>query len=352
MCGRSLVGHALHAAQEVNPENIVVVVRHQAQRVSEEVLRICPHAIIAHQDDIPGTGRALWCGLQALPENIHGGVLVMAGDTPLLEGATLSQLAHRREENNVAVSVLTTHVADPTGYGRIMRSGSASEAEAGLGGNIFGVVEHKDADESQRAITEINTSTYCFDLDFIRTALGAIGTSNAQGEMYLTDAVALASEQKAGVASLVLEDSMQVEGCNDLVQLAGLRTEMNRRICEKWMREGAGIVDPHATWIDADCMLEADCVIEPGTLLRGKTQVSSGAVVGPGTFVNACIHENAHVAYLSLENVHIEPGTQIDGLAIAPELAEYPGISSLVPSEKSRDGDPDSSTRNLHQPQK
>ena len=163
---------------------------------------------------------------------------------------------------------------DPTGYGRVLR---------GADGGVVAIVEEKDADDEQRAIREINTSTYVFDADVLRSALGRLGRDNAAGEVYLTDVVALAHRDGRRVHALLTDDPATVEGVNDRVQLAAIRAELNRRILEEWMRAGVTIVDPATTWVDVDVELGQDVTLLPGTQLHGATVVSEGATVGPDT---------------------------------------------------------------------
>lgn len=309
LCGRTLLGHAIAAAGGVNPEHIVVVVRHDRDAVAAHALSCDERVIIADQDEIPGTGRAVWCALDALQTRgvTSGNVLVMAGDTPLLNASTLQGLyeAHTR-----AVTLASTVLEDATGYGRVLRDAA---------GDICGVVEHKDASPAQREIGEVNTSTYAFDLQFLRESLSGISTSNAQGEMYLTDVVADAYKQGKGVSSYIIEDSSLLEGCNDLVQLAHLRTEMTRRINEAWMRQGVSILSPEHTWIDVTVQLEADALIQPGTHLEGTTVVESGANIGPGTFRNVHIGALAQAHYAYAENCRIGAGEELAPFTVLPE---------------------------------
>ena len=306
MCGRSLLGHAIHAARGLNPEHVSVVVRHQRDRVAAHALEVDGGLIIADQDEIKGTGRAVWCGLEALPADLEGPIVVMAGDTPLLNTETLAGLVDNLGEN--AVTVLTTNVPDATGYGRILRDES---------GAICGVVEHADASDAQREIREINTSTYAFDAAFLRENLGKLGAANAQGEMYLTDIVELASASGAGVGDLVLEDSWLVEGCNDLAQLATLRGEMNRRIVHDWMVSGVSVIDPATTYIDVDVEIEHDCKILPGTALHGHTRLASGAIVGPGELTDTTVEEGAVASHVVATGAHVPAGSTLPPYSIA-----------------------------------
>ena len=277
--GRSLLGHAVAAARSLSPEQLVVVVRHERDRVAGHVEQIDPAVIIADQDEVKGTGRAVRCGLDALPAQPAGTVVVTYGDVPLLSGELLADLVAVHEVAGTAATVLTAHVADPTGYGRVLRDDV---------GAVLGIVEHKDATEEQRAVTEINSGIYAFDAKVLVDALGRIGTDNSQGEMYLTDVLALARADGLAVAAFGTDDVWQVEGVNDRVQLAALGRELNRRTIERWMRAGVTVVDPATTWVDADVVLEADSTLLPGTQLHGVCRVAAGATVGPDTTLTDC----------------------------------------------------------------
>ena len=272
--GRSLLVHAVTAAEGTSPSELVVVLRHERERVAQHLSDHAPEVVIADQDEIPGTGRAVQCGLDAVTAT-SGTVLVTYGDVPLLDPGTLRRLVAGHEEAAAAVTVLTARVPDPTGYGRILRSADGTEVE--------GIVEHKDATADQHAIDEINSGIYAFDLEVLRGALERIGTDNAQGEMYLTDVLSVARADGRSVRAVLTSDVMMVEGVNDRVQLAQLGAEMNRRILERHMRAGVTIVDPSTTWIDADVSIGQDATILPGVQLHGATDIGDEAVIGPDT---------------------------------------------------------------------
>jgi len=292
--GRSLLGHAVTAARGLDPERLAVVVRHERDAVAAHALELDADVMVVDQDEIPGTGRAVQCALGALdaathaaslvhaepghggeraPRGLEGAVVVMAGDTPLLDAGTLAELLRAHGEDGNAVTVLTTTVENPFGYGRILREGGA----------VVGVVEERDATPEQREIREINTSTYVFDAAVLREALGAVDQDNDQGEVYLTDVVALAHRKGLSVRAISVDDSWLVEGVNDRAQLAALGTELNRRTVESWMREGVTVVDPATTWVDVDVELSRDVTLLPGTQLHGATRVGQGSTVGPDT---------------------------------------------------------------------
>ncbi|MCB7137017.1 bifunctional UDP-N-acetylglucosamine diphosphorylase/glucosamine-1-phosphate N-acetyltransferase GlmU [Cellulosimicrobium marinum] len=296
IAGRSLLGHVLVAARSLDPELLAVVVRHERDRVAEHAQSVDAGVLVVDQDEVPGTGRAVQCALAALDAKLHaqavvdgvpdgaegrglgdgleGPVVVTAGDTPLLDGGTLAQLLAAHVADGNAVTMLTTELADATGYGRVVRDAA---------GDVQRIVEHKDASADERAIREINASIYVFDAAVLRRGLGTLGRDNAQGEVYLTDVVAAARAEGDTVRALLSDDPTVVEGVNDRVQLATLRAELNRRVLEDWMREGVTVVDPATTWVDVDVELARDVTLLPGTQLHGATVVAEGATIGPDT---------------------------------------------------------------------
>ena len=270
--GTTLLGHAVRAARHTGAEHVSVVVRHAREQVVEFCTAFDDGLVIADQDEVKGTGRAVECGLEALPPDLAGTVLVTYGDVPLLTGETLVALTEGHLQAGSAVSVVTAHLEDPTGYGRVVRDAD---------GRVVRIVEHKDASEEERALTEINSGIYAFDAVLLRQALARVGTDNAQGEKYLTDVVQIARESGREVRAHVVDDPWQTEGVNDRVQLATLGRVLNERTCERHMRAGVTIVDPATTWVDVDVSIGQDTTVLPGTQLLGATSIGAGAVVGP-----------------------------------------------------------------------
>lgn len=276
--GRSLVHHAISAAAGTTPEHLVVVVRHERDQLVSH-LDSLPIAssrtlLVADQDEVPGTGRATECALTQLPEDISGTVVVTYGDVPLLTTETIDSLVQAHEAASNAVTVLSAEVADPDGYGRIVRDAT---------GALLRIVEQKDAGHDERTIREINSGIYAFDAAALKQGLASLTTDNAQGEKYLTDVIGFSREAGLSVAATLTHDLWQVEGANDRVQLANLGKELNRRQCEKFMRAGVSIIDPDTTWIDVDVAIAQDVTILPGVQLLGATDIATGAVVGPDT---------------------------------------------------------------------
>jgi bifunctional UDP-N-acetylglucosamine pyrophosphorylase/glucosamine-1-phosphate N-acetyltransferase len=272
--GRSLVGHAVVTARALAPDHLVVVVGNGREQVEAHLAAIDPGVRIAVQEQQLGTGDAVRAGLSAVPADFDGEVVVTSGDVPLLEAATLRELIAEHDKQGNAITVLTARVPDPTGYGRII---------PGDDGSVAGIVEHKDASPEQRQIDEINAGIYVFDAATLRDGLSRITTDNAQGELYLTDVLAIARGDGKRVGAYVTEDAMQTEGVNDRVQLATLRAELNRRTLDSLMRAGVTIVDPNTTWVDQTVSLEPDVTLLPNTQLHGATTVASGATIGPDT---------------------------------------------------------------------
>jgi bifunctional UDP-N-acetylglucosamine pyrophosphorylase / glucosamine-1-phosphate N-acetyltransferase len=273
IAGRTLVEHAVRAAAGLDPEHLAVVVGHGREQVGEHLGAVDPKITIAVQDTQNGTGHAVSCALAELPPP-SGIVLVTYGDVPLLDTATLTALLTEHTTAGNAITVLTAIAEDPTGYGRILRDDH---------GAVSAIVEHRDATEDQLRITEINSGIYAFDAAVLTEALSKIKPHNAQGELYLTDVIGIATGDGTRVGALICDDPWLVEGVNDRVQLAALGKELNRRVVEGWMRAGVTVIDPATAWIDLDVELARDVTIEPNVQLHGRTVVGEGAVLGPDT---------------------------------------------------------------------
>ena len=276
--GRSMLSHSLHAITKVAPQHLVVVLGHDHQRIAPLVAELAAALgrtiDVALQDRPRGTGDAVRCGLSALPDDYTGIVVVTAGDTPLLDADTLADLIAAHAGVSAAVTVLTTTLSDPHGYGRILRTQD---------NEVMAIVEHADATPSQRDIREVNTGVYAFDVAALRSALSRLSANNAQQELYLTDVLAIVRGDGRTVQARHVDDSALVAGVNNRVQLAELGAELNRRVVAAHQMAGVTIVDPATTWIDVDVTIGRDTVIHPGTQLHGRTRVGSRCVVGPDT---------------------------------------------------------------------
>ena len=264
IAGRSMLSHSLHAIAKVAPRHLVVVLGHDHQRIAPLVAELADTLgrtiDVALQERPLGTGDAVGCGLSALPDDYAGIVVVASGDTPLLDSDTLADLIAAHGSTSAAVTVLTTTLSDPGGYGRILRTQD---------NEVMAIVEHTDATSSQREIREVNAGVYAFDIAALRSALSRLSSNNAQQELYLTDVIAILRGDGETVHARHVDDSALVAGVNNRVQLAELGAELNRRIVAAHQMSGVTIIDPVTTWIDVDVTIGRDTVIHPGTQLLG-----------------------------------------------------------------------------------
>ena len=298
LAGRTLIGHAVAAAEALQPDHLVVVIGHGRELVAEHLQATAPAATIAVQDRQLGTGHAVACALEALPD-LEGVVVVTYGDVPLLSPDTVTDLVARHVDDGNAVTVLTAEVTDPTGYGRIVRDSA---------GGVLGIVEQKDATPDVLEIHEINSGIYAFDAAALRTFLARLTTDNAQGELYLTDVLGMARTDGRRVGAHRIADSWQTEGVNDRVQLAAVYRELNRRVLERWMRAGVTVLDPATTWVDVTVRLGRDVVLRPGVQLHGATTVDDGAEIGPdSTLLDCAVGARASVVRTHAKGAEIGP---------------------------------------------
>lgn len=278
LAGRSMLSHALHAVAEVDPEHLVVVLGKDRERIAPVVAdlgtRLGRPIAVAVQEEQLGTGHAALCGLSALPEDFDGVVVVTSGDVPLLDADTLSGLIAAHAGEPAAVTVLTTTVPDARGYGRILRTQD---------GEVIAIVEEADATPQQRAIREVNSGIYAFDIAALRSALSRLSSDNAQHELYLTDVISIVRADGRLVHARHIDDHALVAGVNDRVQLSEMGRELNRRIVATHQRAGVTVIDPASTWIDVDVIVGRDTVIRPGTQLLGATRIGARCQIGPDT---------------------------------------------------------------------
>ncbi|MFG1791924.1 bifunctional UDP-N-acetylglucosamine diphosphorylase/glucosamine-1-phosphate N-acetyltransferase GlmU [Nocardia sp. NPDC049149] len=309
LAGRSMLAHALHAANEIDPTYLITVIGHDREQVGAAVDAVADDlgreiASVVQEEQL-GTGHAVQCALAALPVGFTGDLLVTTSDVPLLDGHTLSALLdeHRSYPERSAVTVLTFVPDDPNGYGRIIR-----DAE----GHVVGIVEHADATPAQAAITEVNSGVYAFDAAVLRTMISRLSTANAQHELYLTDVLRLAHEAGHPVHGARLVDAAKVTGVNDRVQLASATSRLNRYILERHMRAGVTIIDPASTWVDASVRISRDAVIRPGVQLLGDTVIGEDAEIGPdSTLTDVVVGDGAKVVRTHGEGAMIGPGASI-----------------------------------------
>ncbi len=301
LAGVPLVGHVLRALAPLAPARTVLVVGHGGEQVQAA---LGPAYTYVTQEPQQGTGHAV---LQAQPvlADHAGPVLVLYGDTPLLQSATLTALiARHRAQSSTRVTMLTSHAADPTGYGRVLRDAA---------GHVTDIVEEKVATPAQRAIREINSGLYCFDGAWLWPRLAALPIHPGANEYYLTDMIAVAIGEAAGsVATLALDDMDEVAGINNRVQLAAADRVLRDRIRRHWMLAGVTLLDPATTYIDADVTLGQDTLLYPGCYLEGRTTVGADCRLGPSArLIHATVGDGCTVGMSLLEHCTVEAGVDI-----------------------------------------
>ena len=332
--GRPLISHVLDTAAGLRPETIIAVVRHERDRVAQAILDHAPGTVVVDQDEVPGTGRAVEQAVAALPPGFDGSVVVLSGDVPLIDVATLEMLVSGHVEQDRGMTLLSAVFQNPTGLGRILR---------GADGTMSGIVEEKDASEAERRITEINGGIYVFARTALERALAEIGTDNAQGEKYLTDAAVRILAAGGRVDAVPTDDSWLIAGVNDRAQLSDAGRELNRRIVLAHQRAGVTVQDPATTWIDADVSIEPDVEILPGSHLHGATSISTGAVIGPDTTLVDCeVGEGARIRRSEATLAVFGPGVEVGPFSfIRPgtELGEAGKIGAFVETKNAKIGD-------------
>ena len=301
LCGRPLIAYALRLARALS-DRVVLVVGPNADGV-----RVVAGAgvTIVEQRERLGTGHAVLQARDACPTS--GALLVLAGDMPLLLLETLERLVAHQRATSAAATVLTAIVDRPHGYGRVLRQG----------GRVNGIVEERDATADQKAISEINTSVYCFDARRLWPALGEIKPDNDQGELYLTDVIGLLARAGARVEAVSVGDPAEALGINDRRQLAQLAAIQRRRILERLMTEGVTIIDPAATYVDVDVEVGEDTVLHPGTSLQGHVRIGERCTVLPGSRIRDSTLED-EVTVLDgavIIDSHIGPGDTVEAHA-------------------------------------
>jgi bifunctional UDP-N-acetylglucosamine pyrophosphorylase/glucosamine-1-phosphate N-acetyltransferase len=293
LLGRRVVDWVLDAAQETGADPVVVVASPETRDVYDGNVRV------AVQERPHGTGDAVAAAQSAL-EGFRGNVLVLDAAAPLLTNQHLRPLVEQHERENAAVTLLSFEPNLALPYGRVIR---------GHDDGVQAVVEEADATDEQRAIRELNSSIYVFDAEALWDALGRLDAHNAQGELYLTDTIGGIVERGGRAAAYRCPDPLAPIGINTRAELAAAAAALRDRINEAHMLAGVTIVDPASTWIDAGVVLEAEAVIHPFSVLRGSTQVRSGAELGPhAVAVDAEIGERASVGPFC----YLRPGTVLE----------------------------------------
>lgn len=310
VCGKPMVGHVTDALAEAEIQHTYVVVGHGAEAVQQYLGERVQYVM---QQEQLGTGHAVLQAAPLLAEQA-GTTVIVCGDTPLIRGETIRRMVELHEESGAAATIMTAVIEDPTGYGRIIR---------GADGSVARIVEHKDCDEEEAAVREINAGTYVFDNRKLFAALSRVTNDNAQGEYYLTDVFRILSEEQERILAYPIEDITETIGVNDRIALAEAERHMRERINREHMQGGVTIIDPAHTYIESGVTIGADTVLLPGTILRSGTIIGEDCVIGPQAEIAASkIGSGVAIRYAVLEQAVVGDGTTVGPFAYLRPGAE------------------------------
>ncbi|MEC0322609.1 bifunctional UDP-N-acetylglucosamine diphosphorylase/glucosamine-1-phosphate N-acetyltransferase GlmU [Bacillus subtilis] len=270
VCGKPMVEHVVDEALKLSLSKLVTIVGHGAEEVKKQLGDKSEYALQAEQ---LGTAHAVKQAQPFLADE-KGVTIVICGDTPLLTAETMEQMLKEHTQREAKATILTAVAEDPTGYGRIIRSEN---------GAVQKIVEHKDASEEERLVTEINTGTYCFDNEALFRAIDLVSNDNAQGEYYLPDVIEILKNEGETVAAYQTDNFQETLGVNDRVALSQAEQFMKERINKRHMQNGVTLIDPMNTYISPDAVIGSDTVIYPGTVIKGEVQIGEDTIIGPHT---------------------------------------------------------------------
>ena len=319
ICGRPMVMHVIHALEQVTPERTVVVVGHGAERVTKKVQEQSPpwaHVSFVEQTVQRGTGDAANVGLGAFPGDDlddTSTVIVLPGDTPLLQPQTIEALVAAHVANEYAATLITSVLDDPTGYGRVIRAPSKTGD-----GRVLGIVEQRDANDEQRAVREVCTSMYAFRRDLLAPALRKLSPDNAQGEYYLTDVIGSLASMGHRIGCVQAPEA-ETQGVNDRWQLALAERELRSRTNRRHLLNGVTMLDPRQTFVDVTVRLGRDVTLYPGTILQGDTVIGDGCEIGPDTRLSDCtVGDGAAVQHAVGEEAEVGSEARVGPYAFLP----------------------------------
>ena len=316
--GKELVTRVVDLAEEVGSNKIVAVVGH----LREQVQAVLGDRVeYAYQDELLGTGHAVMQATSFL-EGKKGKVVILYGDVPIIRPETVKNLIEKSIKNREYATLLTAIYENPTGYGRIIRD---------EGGNIKGIVEEKDASETQREIKEINSGIYCFDIQELLLALKEIKPNNAQGEYYLTDVIKIMNEKGLKTGAVIVEDNTEILGVNDRAQLELLTRVLRMRINAEHMKNGVTIEDSNSTYIYDGVKIGRDTVIHPNTTIKSDVEIGEDCEIGPNSYIREGCRLSNKVkigSFVEIKKAKVGEGTKIPHLSYMGdcEIGAYTNI--------------------------
>jgi bifunctional UDP-N-acetylglucosamine pyrophosphorylase/glucosamine-1-phosphate N-acetyltransferase len=328
--GRPLLHYPLLAVRPLGPSRIVLVVGHQADLVRAAAAAVDPERLESVlQAEQRGTGHAVRCAYEALA-GFDGDVIVLYGDVPLIRYETLQALVNEHRRTDAALTLLTLHCVDPTGYGRIVRDGD---------GRVRRIVEERDASAAERAITEINPGFYCVRSEILGPLLQRLQPNNAQGELYLTDVVGMAAAEGRRVESVLVASADEVAGINTRAELAHMETRVRETLVERFMAAGVTFEDPATAYLGPEVEIGPDTVVGPNVVLRGRTRIGAGCRLdGTNFLLDTIVGDGARILFGTVaDGAEIGRDTKIGPYArLRPgtKLAERVHIGNFVETKK------------------
>lgn len=266
--GKTMADHVIDAAECAGANDICVVIGHGAETVKEALRN--RNVKFALQEKQMGTGHAVMQAGDFIEDGAD--IVVLYGDTPLITAQTINKILdfHRTEKNSI--SIISAMVDNPAGYGHIIRD---------INGNFLKNVEHKDADEKEKLVKEINTGIYCFTGEALKKGLSLLKNDNVQGEYYLPDTLEIILKDGGRVNAMAAQSADEFAGVNSKAQLADAEKAMRRRINAWHMDNGVTMIDPERTYIEAGAVIGCDTVLLPGVVIEGNTVIGEDCVIGP-----------------------------------------------------------------------
>lgn len=289
VCGKEMVNHVIDTMRTAKIDDINVIIGKGAELVKNSTMS--RNVSYSLQEEQLGTGHAVKCAIEFLKDK-KGIVGIFAGDAPLIKSDTIEELFDTHIKNNNSATLVTSIVSDPTGYGRVVRSGD----------EVIKIVEHKDCNEEELKINEMNAAIYCFDIESLLSSLEKLSDNNSQGEYYLTDVIGILKEEgkKVGALSIDYEETI---GVNSRVQLAEAEEVLRNRINKKHMENGVTLIDPKSIYIGSDVEIGKDTIIYPGNVIEGNSKIGEEVILYPNSRISNSIISN---------NVEIQSSVIID----------------------------------------
>lgn len=323
LCGKPMLMYVVESLADVRADRAVIVVGHKGDWVTKKMQE---HSHDVRVDFVEqrvqrGTGDATLVGLVGLADDDdEGDVLVLIGDAPLLRPSTISSLVSHHRDSGAAATMLTAVMDDPTGYGRVLR---------GREGRVERIVEQRDASADELAITEVNTSIYCFRRNLLAPALRRVEPDNSQGEYYLTDVIEVLASAGHPIEAVIAEDAAETQGVNDRAQLAAAEAELRRRTNRELLASGVTMVDPSAVYVDTTVVVGRDVTLFPGVMLQGTTTVGDRTELGPQTrLVDSVVGADCVLERTTARNSRIGDRSNVGPYAVLAPGSELPADST------------------------